>query len=143
MNSQDFVRKTVVQSMKQFAPALSVKPAIANEDGNIIWPELSPERIKSAVRDVWKQVIEEIGSVTPVAKSEKAKQKNILMASFSSEPRLWGLVAYVDNILFGSGRRKGATYTETSYEADDSLWYRNMKVVTSDYLFAMDKVRRR
>ncbi|NQT03390.1 MAG: PQQ-binding-like beta-propeller repeat protein [Planctomycetes bacterium] len=61
----------------------------------------------------------------------------------SSEPRQWGLVAYTGNILFGSGRRKGASYTETSYEADDALWYRDMKVVVSDYLFAMDKARRR
>ncbi len=61
----------------------------------------------------------------------------------NSEPRGWGYVAYSGNILFGSGRRKGASYTETSYEADDSLWYRDMKVVVSDYLFAMQKSRRR
>jgi len=60
-----------------------------------------------------------------------------------SEPREWGYVAYAGNILFGSGRRQGASYTETSYEADDSLWYRDMKVVVSDYLFAMRKARRR
>jgi len=56
-----------------------------------------------------------------------------------SEPREWGYIAYSGNLLFGSGRRKGASYTETSYEADDSLWYRDMKLVTSDYLFAKDK----
>jgi len=56
-----------------------------------------------------------------------------------SEPREWGYIAYSGNLLFGSGRRKGASYTETSYKADDSLWYRNMKLVSSDYLFAMDK----
>ncbi|MBN2592511.1 MAG: PQQ-binding-like beta-propeller repeat protein [Sedimentisphaerales bacterium] len=56
-----------------------------------------------------------------------------------SEPREWGYISYSGNILFGSGRRKGASYTETSYEADDSLWYRDMKLVTSDYLFAKDK----
>ena len=56
-----------------------------------------------------------------------------------SEPRNWGYIAYSGNLLFGSGQRKGASYTETSYEADDSLWYRNMKLVTSDYLFVMDK----
>ena len=56
-----------------------------------------------------------------------------------SEPREWGYIAYSGNLLFGSGRRKGASYTETSYEADDSLWYRNMKLVASDYLFAADK----
>ncbi len=60
-----------------------------------------------------------------------------------SEPREWGYVAYSGNILFGSGRRQGASYTETSYEADDSLWYRDMKVVVSDYLFALQKTRRR
>jgi len=55
------------------------------------------------------------------------------------EPREWSYIAYCSDILFGSGRRKGASYTETSYEADDSLWYRNMKLVTSDYLFAINK----
>jgi len=56
-----------------------------------------------------------------------------------SEPRHWGYVAYSGNTLFGSGRRQGASYAETSYEADDSLWYRDMKLVISDYLFALDK----
>ncbi len=56
-----------------------------------------------------------------------------------SEPREWGYIAYSGNLLFGSGRRKGASYTETSYETDDSLWYRDMKLVTSDYLFAKGK----
>jgi len=56
-----------------------------------------------------------------------------------TEPREWGYIAYSGSILFGSGRKKGASYAETSYEADDSLWYRNMKLVTSEYLFAVDK----
>jgi outer membrane protein assembly factor BamB len=56
-----------------------------------------------------------------------------------SEQREWGYIAYSGNLLFGSGRKKGASYTETSYEADNSLWYRDMKLVTSDYLFAIDK----
>jgi len=56
-----------------------------------------------------------------------------------SKPREWGYVAYSGNVLFGSGRRQGASYTETSYEADNALWYRNMKLVVSDYLFAVEK----
>jgi outer membrane protein assembly factor BamB len=56
-----------------------------------------------------------------------------------SEPRSWGYLAYAGDILFGSGRRKDASYTETSYEADDILWNQNMQLVTSDYLFAVDK----
>ncbi len=56
-----------------------------------------------------------------------------------SEPHHWGYIAYAGDVLFGSGRRKGASYAETSYDADESLWYRDMKVVTSDYLFAVEK----
>lgn len=55
------------------------------------------------------------------------------------QPRDWGYIAYRGNVLFGSGRRKGASYTETSRDADNALWYRNMKLVVSDYLFAMEK----
>lgn len=54
-------------------------------------------------------------------------------------PRDWGYIAYSGEVLFGSGRRKGASYTETSYEADNALWYRDMKLVVSDYLFALQK----
>ncbi|MHC4520356.1 MAG: hypothetical protein ACYTAS_17355, partial [Planctomycetota bacterium] len=55
------------------------------------------------------------------------------------QPHDWGYVAYADSILFGSGVKRGATYTETSYDADLALWYRHMKMVTSNYLFAKDK----
>jgi outer membrane protein assembly factor BamB len=56
-----------------------------------------------------------------------------------AELRHWGYVAYSGDVLFGSGRRQGASYTQTSYDADEALWYRDMKVVVSDYLFAFDK----
>ena len=55
------------------------------------------------------------------------------------EPRHWGYIAYCGDFLFGSGRKRDASYTETSYEADKALWHRNMKLVVSEYLFAMDK----
>jgi len=61
------------------------------------------------------------------------------MPQLRSEPREWSYVAYSDNTLFGSGRRKGGSYTETSYEGDNALWYQDMKLVVSDYLFAKDK----
>ncbi len=51
----------------------------------------------------------------------------------------WGYLAYAGDVLLGSGRRKGASYTETSYDADNALWYRDMKLVASDYVFAMKK----
>jgi len=55
------------------------------------------------------------------------------------EPRDWGYIAYSGNLLLGSGRKKEASYTETNYQADNALWHRNMKLVLSDYLFAMEK----
>jgi outer membrane protein assembly factor BamB len=55
------------------------------------------------------------------------------------ERREWGYIAHSGDVLFGSGRRKDASYTETSYDADIALWYRNMKLVVSDYMFAMKK----
>lgn len=51
----------------------------------------------------------------------------------------WGYVAYSGDVLLGSGRRGGASYTETSYDADNSLWHQDMKLVTSDCVFAMKK----
>ena len=61
------------------------------------------------------------------------------MPQLRSEPREWSYVAYSGDILFGSGRRQGGSYTETSYEGDNALWYQDMKLVVSDYLFATDK----
>jgi outer membrane protein assembly factor BamB len=57
----------------------------------------------------------------------------------NDEPHKWGYIAYNGKVLFGSGCKEGASYTETSYEADTALWQRNMKLVTSDYVFAMNK----
>jgi len=57
----------------------------------------------------------------------------------AGEARNWGYLAYLGPVLVGSGCRAKASYTETSYDADLALWYRNMKLVTSDYLFAKDK----
>jgi len=57
------------------------------------------------------------------------------------DPHKWGYVAREGSLLFGSGCKPEAFYTETSHKADDALWYRDMEVVTSDYLFAKDKDR--
>jgi len=57
------------------------------------------------------------------------------------EKRLWGYLARADDLVVASGRKAKATYTETSWDADNALWYDNMKLVTSDYLFAIDARR--
>jgi len=62
----------------------------------------------------------------------------VAMPQLADAVRHWGYLARTGGLLFGSGRKPDAAYSETSYEADLALWYRNMKVVTSDYLFALD-----
>lgn len=49
----------------------------------------------------------------------------------------WGYVAREGDLLLGAGRLPGASYTETSRAADSALWYDNMSIVTSRYLFAL------
>jgi len=50
----------------------------------------------------------------------------------------WSYVARTGDLLVGSGRIQGASYTETSHAADAALWYDNMSIVTSRSLFALD-----
>jgi len=51
----------------------------------------------------------------------------------------WGYLANSNDVLLGSVCRQEASYRLTSYDADNALWYRDMEVVTSRALFAMDK----
>ena len=57
----------------------------------------------------------------------------------TDEPRHWGYLACTDEAVYGSTCKPDAAYTEISYDADMALWYRGMKLVTSDRLFALDK----
>jgi len=57
----------------------------------------------------------------------------------ADEPRRWGYLACTDEAVYGSTCKPDAAYTEISYDADMALWYRGMKLVTSDRLFALDK----
>ena len=50
----------------------------------------------------------------------------------------WSYLARRGDLLLGSGRLPGASYTETSHAADMALWYDHMALVTSRYLFALD-----
>lgn len=52
----------------------------------------------------------------------------------------WSYIARTGDLLVGSGRIPGASYTETSRAADSALWYDNMSIVTSRSLFALDSV---
>ena len=68
----------------------------------------------------------------------RRRQTHTMPQALPGSKRLWGYLARVGGLLVGSGRKPNATYTETSWEADNALWHDEMKLVTSDFLFALD-----
>jgi len=142
----------LVKDGRLFAPGDNVVFAVDAYNGTIEWKiEVPNSRRLGAFLDCGSMAVDD--RVLYVAAEDKCYGFDVqtgrrritykMPQLIRSEPREWGYVAYSGNILFGSGRRQGASYTETSYEADTALWHRNMKVVVSDYLFAMQKARRR
>ena len=53
--------------------------------------------------------------------------------------RNWGYTAIVGDLLFGTGQKPEAPYTEISYAVDANQWADFNRMVTSEYLFAMDR----
>jgi len=52
----------------------------------------------------------------------------------------WGYVASVDDLLFGSGKKQSASYTEVSRAGDIAVQFSDFgKLVTSHYLFCLDR----
>jgi len=54
------------------------------------------------------------------------------------EKSVWGYLARYEGLIIGTGCLDGASYTETSYDADNALWHDNMAIVTSSNLFGLD-----
>jgi outer membrane protein assembly factor BamB len=55
----------------------------------------------------------------------------------------WGYLARAADLVLGSIRREGTTYRQITREAEldgEPVWYPNMKLATSDSLFALDSV---
>ncbi|MHC4327014.1 MAG: outer membrane protein assembly factor BamB family protein [Planctomycetota bacterium] len=130
-----------------FVPGDSVVFAVDAYNGTIEWKiEVPNSRRLGVFLDTSNLIVDE--KFLYVAAEDKCigfdvrtgrRRVSHQMPQLRSEPREWSYIAYSGNTLFGSARRKGASYTETSYEADDALWYQDMQLVVSDYLFALDK----
>ena len=56
-----------------------------------------------------------------------------------NETRQWGYTAIVGHRLYGSGTKPDAPYTTISYRGDIEQWGDFKPLVTSDYLFCMDR----
>jgi len=72
-----------------------------------------------------------------------AVRKIVLPRLPGKQDRLWGYLARADDLIVGSARKPKATYTEVSRTAEKALWGDSMSLVTSDYLFAVDRTGRK
>jgi len=58
----------------------------------------------------------------------------------AASPHYWGYIASLGGLLFGSGQKRDAAYTDVSKEADAEIQWGDFKrMVTSDYLFCLDR----
>ncbi len=131
-----------------FVPGDCVVFGVDAYNGTILWRADVPDSRRlgtfldcgsMAVDDRMLYVAAEDGCHALDVQSGRRERVFAMPQLVSGEARTWGYVAYEGSMLFGSGCKGGASYRETSYAADDALWRRNMKLVTSDYLFAKDK----
>jgi len=131
-----------------FAPGDCVVFAVDAYNGTILWRlDVPNSRRLGAFLDSGSMAVDEHRLY--VAVEDKCRAYDVrdgrsdaaftMPQLIGGEPHDWGYVAYQDSILLGSACKRDASYTQTSRAADEALWYRNMKLVTSDYLFAKDK----
>jgi len=131
-----------------FVPGDSMVFAVDAYNGTILWRTDVPDSRRlgafldcgsMAVDDRLLYVAAEDGCHAFDVRSGREERVFAAPQLVGDEPHRWGYVAYEGSMLFGSGCKREASYRETSYAADEALWRRDMKLVTSDYLFAKDK----
>jgi outer membrane protein assembly factor BamB len=131
-----------------FVPGDCIVSAVDAYNGTVLWEaEIPNSRRLGAFLDSGSMAVDE--QFLYVAAEDKCLGFDVQTGQrrltytmpqlIKDETREWGYIAYNGDILFGSGCRKDASYNETSYDADIALWHRNMKLVVSDYIFAMKK----
>jgi outer membrane protein assembly factor BamB len=130
-----------------FIPGDSVVFAVDAYNGTILWRASIPNSRRLAI-------VLDCGSMAVDAKhlyvvygdkcaaydvkTGEQRQMHQVPQLPDNAPRDWGYIAVSNGSLLGSGRKPQASYMETSWAADKSMWYNNMKVVSSDFLFGID-----
>jgi outer membrane protein assembly factor BamB len=130
-----------------FVPGDSVVFAVDAYNGTVQWETRVPNSRRLGVfLDSSNMVVDD--NYLYIAAQDKCRLFNVdtgQAAVTHKMPQLikntqchWSYLAHSANILFGSATNKDSSYTETSWDADNALWYHDMKVVTSRYIFAMN-----
>jgi outer membrane protein assembly factor BamB len=133
---------------RMFVPGDDIVMAVDAYNGTILWEQKIPDSRRlgvfldcgsMAVDDQYLYAVADNYCHAFDVKTGREKITFEMPRIANSQTCDWGYIAYCDDVLLGSGRVKGASYTEQSYDADKALWHRNMEVVTSKYLFALDR----
>lgn len=131
-----------------FVPGDSIIFAVDAYNGTILWDVRIPNsRRLGIVQDCGNMAVDE-QFLYIVAEDKcygfdvqngRCRQTYTMPQLVKDEPRDWGYITYSPDAIFGSGCRKGASYTQTGRDVVSGLYHRNTKLVVSEYLFAMDK----
>ncbi|MBI2926900.1 MAG: PQQ-binding-like beta-propeller repeat protein [Verrucomicrobia bacterium] len=73
----------------------------------------------------------------------EARQRLALPPHGEPGKRHWGYVAAVDGVLFGTGQRVAASRREPTYDAIDEAYWSRQPIVTSEFIFCLDRQRDR
>ncbi|MCK5001059.1 MAG: PQQ-binding-like beta-propeller repeat protein, partial [Anaerohalosphaera sp.] len=131
-----------------FAPGDEIVYAVDAYNGTVEWDVRVPDSRRLGVfLDAGSMVVDDdnlyvvagdkcLGFDVETGKESLTHNMPQLVEGQASE---WGYIAYDGSMLFGSGRKGTARYTETSWDGDNALWYLDMQLVGSDYLFGMDR----
>lgn len=137
------------KSGRLFVPGDNIFYAIDAYNGTILWKITIPEsRRLAAAHDCGNMTVDD--ECLYIAATDKCYGFDVRTGRqhlIYKMPQLinghlceWGYLACTDNLLFGSGCKKGASYSEISREVDSGLWGQGQKTVTSAYLFATDRI---
>ena len=129
-----------------FVPGENLVIAVDAYNGTHLWMREIPNSLRlGAFLDCGNLVVDsqalyvvagDTCHVLDVATGEPSRQL-VMPYQTPDQPRHWGYVARVDDLLVGSARRPDASYSRQSRADDAALWDDNMSLVTSDSLFAL------
>ena len=131
-----------------FAPADNRVIAVNAYNGTVLWEtEVPGSRLLGALKDFSNRVVTD-DAIYVGAKDEciglyvdsgKEKIRIKVPQILIGQPHDWGYIATVDNQLYGTGKKQGATFTILGRFNCDEFEGDFREMILGDYLFSMDR----
>ena len=139
---------TLFKDGRLFIPADNRVIAVDAYNGTPLWERQTPNsRILGALKDCGNMVVTD--DYLYVAADDKCRALDVVNGEqafalqapqlIPGEHRDWGYVAVVDDQIFGSGKKKGASFTILGRFNCDQFEGDFREMVMSDYLFSLDR----